>query len=268
MEEQTKEVETINTLNLTEEELNLLNSKDGHYALLRNKKVNVQKALDEVRYNIELREKQEELIKLQNWVIDNQKKVVILFEGRDSAGKGGAIRRITEYINPRHFKIVALNIPTDDERKQWFFQRYINELPKPGEIVFFDRSWYNRAVVEPVNGFCTDEEYKIFMSQVNEFEKMLIQSDTHLIKLYFSITKSEQAKRFKEIKNNPAKKWKITPVDEKAQALWDDYSKYKKKMFEKTNSDHAPWTIIDANQKSTARMSAITEILERIPYKG
>lgn len=272
-ETQTKEVEkktvVVKTnVQLTEDQLAILNSKEGLYALLRNKKVNVQKALDEVKYNEELQAKQEELIKLQNWVIDKKKKVVVLFEGRDSAGKGGAIRRITEYINPRHFKIVALNIPTDDERNQWFFQRYINELPKPGEIVFFDRSWYNRAVVEPVNDFCTDEEYKIFMSQVNEFEKMLIQSDTHVIKLYFSITKEEQAKRFKEIKNNPAKKWKITPVDEKAQVLWDDYSKYKTKMFDQTNSDHAPWTVIDANQKSKARMSAITEILERVPYKG
>lgn len=263
-----KEKETKKEAQLSDERVEKLNSKAGLYALLRNKKVNVQKALDEVQYNEELQQKQEELIKLQNWVIDKKKKVVILFEGRDSAGKGGAIRRITEYINPRHFKVVALNIPTDDERNQWFFQRYINQLPKPGEIVFFDRSWYNRAVVEPVNDFCTDEEYKIFMSQVNEFEKMLIQSDTHLIKLYFSITKEEQAKRFKEIKSNPTKKWKITPVDEKAQVLWNDYSKYKKKMFEKTNSQHAPWTIIDANQKSTARMSAITEILDRIPYKG
>lgn len=252
-------------IQLTESDLLLLNSKVGLHSLLKNKNVNPRKSLEEAKYSVELRRKQEELIKLQNWVIKNEKKVVILFEGRDAAGKGGAIRRITEYINPRHFRIVALNIPTDDERKQWFFQRYINQLPKPGEIVFFDRSWYNRAVVEPVNGFCTDKEYQIFMSQVNEFEKMLIQSDTHLIKLYFSITKAEQAKRFKEIKNNPLKRWKMTPVDEKAQALWDDYSRYKKKMFESTNSGHAPWIVIDANQKSKARYNAITHILEKIP---
>ena len=219
-------------LNLTEKDLELLNSKIGKYALLRSKKLNVQKALNEARMTVEIKRKQEELIKLQNWVIKNDQKVVILFEGRDAAGKGGAIRRITEYINPRHFRIVALNIPTEDERKQWFFQRYINELPKPGEIVFFDRSWYNRAVVEPVNGFCTEREYKIFMSQVNQFEKMLIQSDTYLIKLYFSITKEEQARRFKEIKSNPLKHWKMTPVDERAQALWDDYTFYKAQMFE------------------------------------
>jgi len=252
---------------LTDEDVSLLNSKIGLHTALKNKKFNLQKTLGETKHIFELKRQQEELIKLQNWVIQEEKKIVILFEGRDAAGKGGAIRRITEYINPRHFRIVALNIPTDDERKQWFFQRYINQLPKPGEIVFFDRSWYNRAVVEPVNNFCTEKEYKIFMSQVNEFEKMLTQSDTYLIKFYFSITKSEQAKRFREIKNNPLKRWKMTPVDEKAQALWNDYSSYKKKMFKSTNSEHAPWTIINANQKSSARMSAIKHILKTIPYK-
>lgn len=252
---------------LSKEDIDLLHTKIGLHSLLKTKKTNVFKALQETKNLMELKKKQEDLIKLQNWVIKNDKKVVILFEGRDAAGKSGALRRITEYINPRHFRIVALNVPTDDERKQWFFQRYINELPKPGEIVFFDRSWYNRAVIEPVNNFCTDEEYKIFMSQVNEFEKMLIQSDTYLIKFYFSITKSEQAKRFKEIKNNPLKKWKMTELDEKAQALWDDYSFYKKKMFEKTNSKHAPWTIIDANQKFKARLNAISHILKNIPYQ-
>ena len=254
-------------MEINKEELDLLNSKIGLYSLLRNKNVNVSKALEEAKYTVELKSKQAELIKLQNWVIKNRKKVVILFEGRDAAGKGGAIRRITEYINPRHFRVVALNIPSDDEKKQWFFQRYSNRLPKPGEIVFFDRSWYNRAVVEPVNNFCTLKEYNIFMSQVNEFEKMLIQSDTYLIKLYFSISKEEQAKRFNEIKNNPLKKWKITPVDEKAQELWDSYTDYKEKMFDTTNTELAPWEIIDANKKTSARITAISHILETIPFK-
>ncbi len=254
-------------MEINKEEMDLLNSKMGLYSLLKNKNVNVNKALEEVKYVIELKEKQAELIKLQSWVIKNGKKVVILFEGRDSAGKGGAIRRITEYINPRQFRVVALNIPSRDEKEQWFFQRYANKLPKPGEIVFFDRSWYNRAVVEPVNNFCTIKEYNIFMSQVNEFEKMLIQSDTYLIKLYFSISKEEQAKRFKEIKSNPLKKWKITPVDEKAQALWDDYTDYKQKMFDGTDTAIAPWKIIDANKKSSARITAISHILETIPFK-
>ena len=251
----------------TEEEIDLLNSKVGLHTLLKSKRTNLDKVFEEIKYLVELKKQQEELIKLQSWVIKNDKKVVILFEGRDAAGKGGAIRRITEYINPRHFRVVALNIPTPDERKQWFFQRYINHLPKPGEIVFFDRSWYNRAVVEPVNNFCTEREYKIFMSQVNDFERMLVQSDTYLIKFYFSITKKEQAKRFKEIKENPLKRWKMTPVDEKAQALWDDYTRYKEKMFEVTNTEVAPWLIIDANKKMNARLEAIYAVLDVIPYK-
>ena len=251
----------------TEEELELLNSKVGLYALLKNEKINFDKALEEIRNTIELKKLQEELIKLQTWVIENDKKIVILFEGRDAAGKGGAIRRITEYINPRHYKIIALNKPTPDEKKQWFFQRYINHLPKPGEMVFFDRSWYNRAVVEPVNGFCTQEEYEVFMSQVNDFEKMLVQSDTYLIKLYFSITKKEQDKRFKDIKSNAMKKWKMTAVDEKAQELWDEYTHYKEKMFSTTNTEFAPWLIIDANKKMNARLEAVQHVLNLIPYK-
>ena len=253
--------------NYTKEELELLNSKIGRYMLLKSKKTNVAKALEDTKYVVTLAKKQEELIKLQNWVIENDKKVVILFEGRDAAGKGGAIRRISQYINPRHFRVVALDIPTDDEKKQWFFQRYINHLPKPGEMVFFDRSWYNRAVVEPVNSFCTEEEYTIFMGQVNPFERMLVESNTYLIKLYFSINKEEQAKRFAEIKDNPLKRWKMTPVDEKAQTLWDDYSQYKLKMFGKTDTQIAPWVIIDANKKSSARLEAISTILSEIPYQ-
>ncbi len=252
---------------ITKEDAVLLNTKEGLHALLKNKNLDLAKTIEEVKYSIKIRKKHEELIKLQNWVIKNDKKVVILFEGRDAAGKGGAIRRITEHINPRHFRIVALNIPTKDERKQWFFQRYINQLPKPGEIVFFDRSWYNRAVVEPVNGFCTPKEYRIFMSQVNDFEKMLIQSDTYVIKFHFAIKKAEQAKRFKEMKKNPLKRWKMTPVDENAQALWNKYSSYQKKMFKQTDTELVPWVIIDANQKDKARLEAITHILKTIPYQ-
>ncbi len=253
---------------LTQEQLDLLNSKNGMRALLRNKKVNLKKALDKTIYELRLKVLQEELIHLQQWVIDNDKKVVIIFEGRDAAGKGGAIRRITEHINPRYFRTVALGIPTEDERQQWFFQRYANQLPRPGEIVFFDRSWYNRAVVEPVNGFCTEKEYEVFMSHVNEFEKMLIDADTYLLKFYFSITKEEQAARFNEIKKNPLKRWKISPVDEKAQELWDDYKEYKLAMFEKTSTDISPWKVINANKKSNARIEVIEEILNLLPYKG
>lgn len=254
--------------NLTDKEVELLNSKVGLRMLFSNKKVNPAKALEHVRYINELQDLQVELIKLQSWVIQNKKKVVILFEGRDAAGKGGAIRRITQYINPRHFRIVALDIPTEDEKHQWFFQRYVNELPKPGEIVFFDRSWYNRAVVEPVNGFCTDREYTIFMSQVNDFERMIIESDTYLLKFYFSISKEEQAKRFTEIRGNALKRWKMTSVDEHAQELWDEYTFYKKAMFETTNTELAPWHIIDANKKSVARLKAARIITEAIPYES
>jgi polyphosphate kinase 2 len=250
----------------TPENLTLLNSKQGQYALLKNKKINLQKAVEEVRYINSLKEHQVELIKIQNWVIDNDKKVVVLFEGRDAAGKGGAIRRVTEHINPRHFRIVALDVPSDDEKKQWFFQRYIKQLPKPGELVFFDRSWYNRAVVEPVNNFCTRVEYDRFMEQVNNFERMLIDANTYLIKLYFSISKIEQAKRFEEIKSNPLKRWKMTPVDEKAQSLWDEYTRYKTKMFAQTNTDIAPWHIINADKKSAARLNAIAHIIKVLPY--
>ena len=254
-------------MKLTNSEVELLNSKLGLKVLFANKKVNLRKVLDKIKYEQELRANQVELIKLQTWVIENNKKVVVLFEGRDAAGKGGAIRRITEYINPRHFKIVALDKPTEDERQQWFFQRYINRLPKPGEIIFFDRSWYNGAMVEPVNGFCTDEQYQIFMSQVNEFEKMLIQSNTYLVKFYFSISKEEQAKRFAEIQRSTLKRWKMTDVDRKAQRLWDKYTFYKDKMFEKTNTDIAPWIKIDANVKPIARLNAIKHLLNVIPYK-
>jgi len=254
-------------MKLSDKDIKLLNSKDGLYSLLKRKKVNIKKSLKETQYANEMNKKQEEMIKLQSWVIENDKKVVIVFEGRDAAGKGGAIRRLTERINPRHFRSVALNIPSEDEQKQWFFQRYINQLPNPGEIVLFDRSWYNRAVVEPVNGFCTEEEYQVFMSQVNQFEKMLVQSNTYLVKFYFSITKKEQARRFRDIKKSPLKRWKMTAVDERAQDLWDSYTQYKEKMFDVTNSEHAPWKIIDANNKRYARIEAIKHILKTIPYE-
>lgn len=249
------------------ETLALLNSKLGLRTLMAYKNVDYDKAIERIFYEKKLRSLQTELIKLQSWVIEQEKKVVILFEGRDAAGKGGAIRRKTQRMNPRHIKIVALNVPTYDEKKQWFFQRYINQLPKPGEMVFFDRSWYNRAVVEPVNGFCTQIEYDRFMGQVNAFEKMLLESDTHLIKIYFSISKGEQQRRFEEIKKNPLKKWKITPVDLNAQALWDDYTRYKEEMFDKTNTPEAPWKIINANPKTQARLKTIEYILEQIPFQ-
>ncbi|MEZ4892695.1 MAG: polyphosphate kinase 2 [Saprospiraceae bacterium] len=254
-------------LDLSPEDVEILNSRIGLKHLFYDKKVNVEKALRYTRYELKVREYQTEIIKLQNWVIQNQHKVVILFEGRDAAGKGGAIRRIVAHINPRYYRIVALPKPTLEEEGQWYFQRYVNQLPKPGEMVFFDRSWYNRAVVEPVNGFCTPDEYNIFMNQVNEFEKMIISSDTYLIKFYFSITKSEQAARFRDIKRSALKKWKMSPVDERAQELWDDYTRYKQKMFEHTDIPGSPWVIIDADKKTNARLEAMDYILRTIPYR-
>ena len=252
---------------LSKHAVKLLNSKIGVKNLLTNKEIDLKKVLNRTRYEQELGRLQTKLVKLQTWVIENDKKIVIIFEGRDAAGKGGAIRRITEHINPRHFKIIALDKPSTDEEHQWFFQRYVNHLPKPGQMVFFDRSWYNRAIVDPVNGFCTDAEYQIFMSQVNDFEKMLIQSDIYLIKFYFSINKDEQARRFDEIENSSLKRWKLTAVDKRAQELWDDYTKYKDAMFEATNTELAPWKVIEANRKTKARIAAINHILRTIPYE-
>ncbi|NJB82444.1 polyphosphate kinase 2 [Wenyingzhuangia aestuarii] len=252
--------------NLTERDIKNLNSKKGLQALLSDEEVNVQKALRSVNYIKNLKRLQNELIKMHEEVIEKNQRVIVVFEGRDAAGKGGAIRRITERINPRHFRIVALPKPTDEERTQWYFQRYINKFPKAGEIVFFDRSWYNRAVVEPVNGFCTQEEYVRFMNNVNDFERMITSSGIKLVKIYMSITKDEQAKRFEEIKTNPLKQWKITPVDEKAQELWNEYTKYKTVMFTNTNTDYAPWKIIKANKKTFARVNAIKYLLSRISY--
>ena len=254
-------------LNLTPEDVEILNSKIGLKYLFAEKKINYEKVLRQTRYELKLRELQAELIKLQNWIIKENKKVVILFEGRDAAGKGGAIRRITAHINPRHYRKVALPKPTEEEKGQWYFQRYVNQLPKPGEIVLFDRSWYNRAVVEPVNSFCTQTEYQQFMGQVNEFERMIVESGTYLIKFYFSISKEEQARRFEDIKSSPLKKWKMTPVDENAQTLWDEYTKYKNLMFEKTNTEMCPWVIIKADKKTEARIAATEHILKTIPYE-
>ncbi len=260
-------MEAEKNIDLSTKELGLLNSKQGLRSLFTNKRFDVKKTLRDVAYEAQLKSLQVELVKLQTWVIENGKKIVILFEGRDAAGKGGAIRRIAAHINPRYYRIIALDKPTEDERGQWYFQRYVNQLPEPGKIVFFDRSWYNRAVVEPVNGFCTDEEHAIFMSQVNNFEKMLIQSNTYLIKLYFSISKEEQQKRFEEIKKSDLKRWKMSAVDARAQELWNDYTKYKETMHKDTHTDHAPWTILSANKKTEARLAAIEHILKTIPYK-
>lgn len=250
---------------LTQRDVNKLNTTRGLKALL-SKSFNLERAIRYVDYERKLKKLQVEIIRLQAWAIQENERIIVIFEGRDAAGKGGAIRRITERINPRHMRIVALPKPNEDQKTQWYFQRYVEQFPKAGEIVFFDRSWYNRAVVEPVNGFCTQEEYEVFMNQVNDFERMILESGIRLVKIYMSINKKEQAKRFNDIKNNPLKQWKMTPVDEKAQELWDDYTEYKKAMFSKTNTEISPWKVIRANRKTVARVNVINYILERIPY--
>ncbi|MCB0460005.1 MAG: polyphosphate kinase 2 [Flavobacteriaceae bacterium] len=250
---------------LTEADIKKLNTKKGLTAILAKEPYNPVKAVRFLDYEKRLKKMQSELVKLQTWAIQNNERIIVVFEGRDAAGKGGAIRRITERINPRHVRIVALPKPTEEEKTQWYFQRYINQFPKAGEIVFFDRSWYNRAVVEPVNGFCTQKDYEIFMNQVNDFERMITESGIRLVKIYMSISKAEQAKRFVEIKNDPLKHWKMTPVDEEAQNLWNEYTKYKKLMFENTKKG-IPFKIIRANRKTVARIGAMRHLLEAIPY--
>ena len=196
--------------------------------------------LEGVHYETELLKLQAELVDLQQWVAKHKKRVCVIFEGRDAAGKGGAIRRFTEHLNPRSMRVVALTKPTEVEQGQWYFRRYIKELPEPGELVFFDRSWYNRAVVEPVMGFCTDEQYKKYMVQVPEFEHMLYEDGVIIIKFWFSISKDEQLRRFNSRLANPLKQWKFSPVDKEGQKRWDLYTEYKEQMFSQTHTSFIP----------------------------
>lgn len=207
-----------------------------------------------------------ELLKLQAWVKETGQKVVILFEGRDAAGKGGTIKRFMENLNPRGARVIALEKPTETERGQWYFQRYIQNLPTAGEIVLFDRSWYNRAGVERVMGFCSDEEYNEFMRQAPEFERMLARSGIHLIKFWFSVSQKEQHRRFKERQVHPLKQWKLSPVDLASLDKWDSYTKAKEAMFFATDTADAPWTVIKSDCKKRARLNGLRFILQKIPY--
>lgn len=253
---------------ISKNDLKRLNTKDGYQKLLSSKDVNVKKILKTLKYETELNDLQIELLKMQGWAVENGKRVAILFEGRDAAGKGGTIRRFVEHLNPRALRIVALPKPTDDERGQWYFRRYINQLPNPGELVFFDRSWYNRAVVEPVNGFCTKEDYDLFMKQVINYEKMLQESGVILIKFWLDTSKDEQAKRFDARKDSPLKQWKFSPIDEKAQELWDVYTAHRDAMFQKTHTRNSPWVIVQADDKKSARLGAIRYVLNALSYEG
>lgn len=219
-----------------------------------------------IKYEEELRTLQIELLKLQNHVKDKGLKILMIFEGRDAAGKGGTIKRITEHLNPRGARVVALDKPSNVEKTQWYFQRYVQHLPSAGEIVFFDRSWYNRAGVEPVMGFCSKEEHKEFLHEVGEYERMLVNSGIILFKFYFSVSKNEQANRFKERKTDPLKQFKLSPVDAKSQYLWDKYTIAKYSMLLASHTNHAPWVIIRSDNKKKARINCFKHILLRADY--
>ena len=210
---------------------------------------------------------QVELLKLQAWVKETGQKVVIVFEGRDAAGKGGTIKRFMEHLNPRGARVVALEKPTELERGQWYFQRYVNHLPSSGEIVMFDRSWYNRAGVERVMGFCTKDEYSEFMRQVPEFERMLVRNGTHLIKFWFSVSRDEQRRRFKERKVHPLKQWKLSPMDLESRRRWEDYTRAKEAMLERTHIAEAPWWVVPADDKKKARLNCIAHLLGQMDYR-
>ena len=245
-----------------------MKSKDDVIETAKKKGIKISKVLKKLTYEEELKKLQIELVNLQHWVSKNKLRVAIIFEGRDAAGKGGSIRRFTEHLNPRSMRVVALAKPTEVEQGQWYFRRYIKELPNPGEIVFFDRSWYNRAVVEPVMGFCSKKQYDKYMVQVPEFEHMLYEDGVILIKFWFSISKDEQIKRFEGRLNNPLKIWKFSPVDKRGQELWNDYTFYKEQMFSKTLTSYSPWIIVKTNDKKEARLESMRYVLSQFEYKG
>jgi polyphosphate kinase len=232
--------------------------RDGGYPY---KNLLSRKSYERQKYHLQV-----ELLKLQAWVKAAKKKVVILFEGRDAAGKGGTIKRFMEHLNPRGARVVALGTPSDVERGQWYFQRYVQHLPTAGEIVMFDRSWYNRAGVERVMGFCTDDEYREFIRQAPEFERNLVRSGVHLIKFWFSVSQAEQRRRFEERKAHPLKQWKLSPVDLSSLDKWDDYTLAKEAMFFHTDTADSPWTVIKSNCKKRARLNAMRYVLHRLPY--
>ncbi|MEQ9064613.1 MAG: polyphosphate kinase 2 [Vicingaceae bacterium] len=255
------------TFELSAEDLDLLNSKKGLKYLLRQKDLNYKEVVENIRYEKRIKELQIELIKMQSWIVQRNKRVLVIFEGRDFAGKGGAVRKFSEHLNPRNMRSIALPKPSASQKRQWYFRRYIREFPLPGEIAFFDRSWYNRAMVEPVNGFCSKNQYNRFMSEVNQFEEMIMNDGIELIKFYFSISKSELKRRLQEVKQNPLKKWKLHALDFKAIELWDKYTSYKEAMLEKTHRNNSPWVIVDANDIKKAHIESMEHVLSQVIYK-
>jgi len=253
---------------LTLDDFEKASSNQELLKIIREKNIPFDKVERRLFYEEELRNLQIELVKLQQWIANNKMRVAIIFEGRDAAGKGGNIRRFTEHLNPRAMNVVALTKPTEIERGQWYFRRYIKEMPNSGEIVFFDRSWYNRAVVEPVMGFCTETQYQNFMVQVSEFEHMMYEDGLVLIKFWFSISKDEQLARFNARIATPLKRWKYSPVDRKSQELWDKYTHYKEQMYSRTHTSYSPWITIKANDKKLARLESIRYVLSQFNYEG
>jgi polyphosphate kinase 2 len=232
----------------------------------QNEKVQIWVKKETLAYETELKRLQVELLKFQNHVKAEGLKILMIFEGRDAAGKGGTIKRITEHLNPRGARVVALEKPSDKERTQWYFQRYAEHLPSAGEIVIFDRSWYNRAMVEPVMGFCTERQHHKFLKDAPEFEQMIVDEDIQMFKFYFSVSKKEQARRFKSRENDPLKQYKLSPVDKESQRLWNEYSLAKFMMLSATHTKSAPWTVIKSDNKKKARINCIKHILNFVDY--
>ena len=246
-------------------DLKLLSTNEAIIELLLDDKPDFDSVLEEQKYLQQITQLQIKLIKLQNWIVEHDEKLVLLFEGREFAGKGGAIKIFLEHMNPRSIKQVALPKPSKTEEGQWYFQRYIANLPQTGEIVFFDRSWYNRAVIEPVNKFCTKKQYEIFMDEVNFFEKMLTNEGIKLVKFYISISREQQETRIEGVKSNPLRRWELSQVDQHALDLWDKYTKYTNWMLDQTTTKHAPWVIINGDKKWEARIEMIEHLIDLYP---
>lgn len=249
----------------TKSDLQLLNTSKGLEYLLQSDTPDFEETVKQLRYEKALAKLQIKLINVQNWVLENDKRVLVLVEGREFSGKGGAIHVFTEHLNPRSIRTVALKQPSENELGQWYFKRYIEQLPERGEMVFFDRSWYNRALVEPVNGFCSKKEYGRFMKEVNHFERMLSEDGILLFKIYFSISRKQQQRRIENVQQNPLRRWELSPVDLRAVELWDVYTKYEKKLFKETHTPSNPWHIFKTDDKRVARMNAFTQFLKLFP---
>ena len=241
--------------------------KCSHQHQIKLNMTRTKKVIKKATYETELRRLQDELSIMLEWIINKNHKYVVIFEGRDAAGKGGVIKRITQYLNPRNARIAALPVPTEREKSQWYFQRYVSHLPANGELVLFDRSWYNRALVEHVMGFCTDEEYEEFMLSCPEFERMLVRSGIHLIKYWFSVSDDVQEARFKRRLEQPKRRWKLSPMDLASRMLWVEYSRAKDEMLARTHTKESPWFVVDGDIKRHARLNCIHHLLSIIPYE-